>query len=56
MRRLTRLTLADVARITRGLKAVKPFIVTADWSPAALADQADLRSGLVANDPQLSLF
>jgi putative DNA modification/repair radical SAM protein len=56
MRRLTRLTLADVARITRGLKAVKPFIVTADWSPVALADQADLRPGLVANDPQLSLF
>jgi putative DNA modification/repair radical SAM protein len=56
MRRLTRLTLADVARITRGLKAVKPFIVTADWSPVALADQADLRPALVANDPQLSLF
>ena len=56
MRRQTRLTLADVARITRGLKAVKPFLVTADWSPVTLADRADLRSGLVAGDPQLSLF
>jgi predicted DNA-binding helix-hairpin-helix protein len=56
MRRLTRLTLADVARITRGLKAVKPFIVTADWLPVALADQANLRPALIANDPQLSLF
>ena len=56
MRRLTRLTLADVGRITRGLKAVKPFLITADWSPVAMADRADLRPGLIAGDPQLSLF
>ena len=56
MRRLTRLTLADVQRIARGLKAVKPFIVTADWSPVAMADSADLRPALLAGDPQLSLF
>jgi putative DNA modification/repair radical SAM protein len=54
MRRLARLTLADVGRIARGLKGLRPFIVTADWSPGALTDRADL--GAAAGDPQLMLF
>lgn len=56
MRRLTRLTLADVQRIARGLKAAKPFIVTDDWSPLALADREDLRPALLTGETQLSLF
>ena len=54
MRRLTRLTLADVGRIARGLKTVRPFIVAADWSPGALIDRSDLRGAVI--DRQLTLF
>ncbi len=33
-RRVTRLRLADVARVCRSIDAVRPFLVAADWSPA----------------------
>jgi putative DNA modification/repair radical SAM protein len=49
-RRHTRLTLADLGRVTRGLGKMKPFIIAADWSPAALADREDIAP------VQMSLF
>jgi len=55
VRRLKALALEDVRRLSRGLAKLKPFIVTADWRPGALADQADLRGRLAAPEQQ-SLF
>jgi putative DNA modification/repair radical SAM protein len=56
-RRHRRLRLADVARLTVSVAKLRPFIVTADWRPTLLADQADLRS-LVAprGQEQMELF
>jgi len=51
----TRLTLDDVKRVCGSVKRAKPFIVTADWTPGAAIDGADLRASLVAPQ-QLSLF
>lgn len=54
-RRQTRVTLADLKRITKSVEKMKPFIVTADWTPGASGDRADLRPSLV-EPAQLSLF
>jgi len=64
VRRFKALTLEDVRRLTRGIEKLKPFIVTADWTPGALTDSAGLRermtpraSGKAATAPaQMSLF
>ena len=58
VRRYKALTLEDVKRVCRGVEKVRPFIVTADWSPGALTDRADLRAWLPKEpEPeQLSLF
>lgn len=53
-RRHTRLRLADVARLSPGIRRALPFLVTADHSPARLTDRADLRQRLVPK--QMSLF
>ncbi|TAL33330.1 MAG: putative DNA modification/repair radical SAM protein [Phenylobacterium sp.] len=53
-RRHTRLTLADVGRLSRRVNTLKPFLVCADWSPGALTDRADLRARLEPR--QLDLF
>jgi putative DNA modification/repair radical SAM protein len=55
-RRFKRLTLEDVKRLCGGVKTARPFIVTADWSPGALTDRADLRARLAPAPQQLSLF
>jgi putative DNA modification/repair radical SAM protein len=56
-RRHTRLTFADVGRLSSGMARAKPFLVTADHRPVGLIDRADLRSRLVRRDEeQLSLF
>jgi putative DNA modification/repair radical SAM protein len=55
-RRLHALRLADLARLTGGLKRALPFIVTADHRPTRLLDRADLRAGLAPPPTQLSLF
>ena len=55
-RRHTRLRLADVARLSPGLKRALPFLVTLDHTPRSLIDRADLRGRLVAPARQLSLF
>jgi predicted DNA-binding helix-hairpin-helix protein len=54
VRRLKALTLEDVRRLTRGIEKLKPFIVTADWTPGALTDRADLRERVAPR--QMALF
>jgi predicted DNA-binding helix-hairpin-helix protein len=58
VRRLKRLTLEDVKRLARSVEKCKPFIVTADWSPGALTDAANLRARMpVEAEPvQLTLL
>ena len=41
-----KLRLDDVRRLTSSLKRVRPFIVTPDWRPGALLDDARLRQRL----------
>lgn len=55
-RRHSRLRLADLARLTPGLKRARPFVVAADHSPAGSLDRADLRQRLAPPAEQLSLF
>lgn len=55
-RRHHRLTLADVARMTASIDKVRPFIVTADWTPGGLVDDARLRQKLTPQPQQLTLF
>ncbi len=58
VRRHRTLRLEDVARLTRSLDKVRPFIVALDWTPGGLTDAADLKARLApARAPeQLSLF
>ncbi|MBB4838093.1 putative DNA modification/repair radical SAM protein [Sphingomonas kyeonggiensis] len=55
-RRMRRLQLADVARLTASIAKVRPFLVAADWRPVALSDRADLRSLVAPKREQLELF
>lgn len=55
-RRFHSLRLADLTRLTGGLKRALPFIVTADHRPTRLLDRADLRARLAPPPTQLSLF
>ncbi|GGC74384.1 putative DNA modification/repair radical SAM protein [Chelatococcus reniformis] len=55
-RRWTTLRLADVARLTAGLKRARPFLIAADHRPVGLTDRLDLRARLVTPPRQLSLF
>jgi len=54
-RRHTLLRLADVARLSPGIKRAKPFLIAADHSPLHLTDRADLRARLTI-PKQMSLF
>ncbi|HET7883655.1 MAG TPA: putative DNA modification/repair radical SAM protein [Acetobacteraceae bacterium] len=54
-RRHTTLRLADVARLTTGLRRALPFLVTPDHRPVRLTDRADLRQRLRPS-PQADLF
>ena len=53
-RRLKQLRLEDVARLTRSIKACRPFLIAADWRPLAEAD-AELARPQAA-PRQLDLF
>lgn len=55
-RRHKRIGLDDVKRLARSLEKLKPFIVTHDWRPGGLTDQADLRGRLAPEPEQLRLF
>jgi putative DNA modification/repair radical SAM protein len=54
-RRHTRLRLADIARLSPGIKRAMPFLIAADHSPARLTDRADLKARLTPAK-QMSLF
>lgn len=56
VRRFKRLTLADVKRLSRGVDRLRPFLVTADWTPGGLTDAADLRERLAPAPRQMDLF
>jgi putative DNA modification/repair radical SAM protein len=55
-RRHTTLRLADVGRLSAGLKRARPFLIALDHHPAALTDRADLRARLAPPVRQLGLF
>ncbi|MDC7785683.1 putative DNA modification/repair radical SAM protein [Rhodoplanes sp. TEM] len=55
-RRSGALRLVDLARLSGGLKRTRPFVVTADWRPTAMLDDAHLRRRLAPAPVQLSLF
>lgn len=55
-RRWRKLRLDDVARLTRSITKVRPFIVTDDWRPTMLIDRSDLRTVLAPRSEQLELF
>jgi putative DNA modification/repair radical SAM protein len=55
-RRLRKLRLEDVGRLTLSLTKVRPFIVTADWRPTLLTDRANLRALVAPKRQQLELF
>jgi putative DNA modification/repair radical SAM protein len=55
-RKHTTLRLADIARLTTGLKRARPFLVTPDHRPTRLTDRANLRQHLVHSTPQPDLF
>lgn len=56
-RRLRRLRLDDLRRLTTSLARIRPFVVAADWRPVSLIDRADLRGLLAPAQPrQLELF
>jgi predicted DNA-binding helix-hairpin-helix protein len=55
-RRHTRLTLADVGRLTRALKRARPFLITPDHRPVKLTDRLDLRERLTEPMRQADLF
>ncbi len=54
-RRVTRVTLDDLKRVGAVLKRARAFVITADWTPGALADRDSLKAALV-QPQQLSLF
>ncbi|MGA0546569.1 putative DNA modification/repair radical SAM protein [Brevundimonas sp. VNH65] len=58
VRRHRTLRLDDVARLTRSIDKVRPWIVALDWTPGGLTDAADLRARLSprVRSQQLSLF
>jgi putative DNA modification/repair radical SAM protein len=55
-RRHTRLTLADLRRLSPGLRRALPFLIAADHQPGGLTDRLDLRERLVRKPIQLGLF
>jgi len=55
-RRLRRLRLDDVARLTASIAKVRPFLIAEDWRPVALSDRDDLRALVAPKREQLELF
>ena len=55
-RRHRRLRLEDVARLTVSIAKLRPFIVTADWTPARIDGAENLRARLAPAPEQMELF
>lgn len=56
LRRQKAVRLEDVGRLTRNLARLQPFIVTQDWSPGGLTDDARLAERFAGPPEQLCLF
>jgi len=57
VRRYRTLRLEDVARLTRSVDKVRPWITALDWTPGGLTEAEDLKARLATPAPeQLSLF
>ena len=54
-RRLGKLRLGDLAKLTTSVKKLLPFVVTLDWRPGKLTDSADLRARFAPPAEQLAL-
>jgi len=54
-RRLGKVRLGDLAKLTASVKKLLPFIVTPDWRPGKLTDSADLRARFAPPAEQLTL-
>ncbi|HKT77982.1 MAG TPA: putative DNA modification/repair radical SAM protein [Sphingobium sp.] len=55
-RRHRSLRLDDVARLTRSVVKLRPFLMTSDWRPSQLLDRQDLRGSLAPAPAQMELF
>ncbi|MFK8031410.1 MAG: putative DNA modification/repair radical SAM protein [Gammaproteobacteria bacterium] len=55
-RRVHALRLTDLARLTTSVHRLRPFVVTPDWRPTKLLEQATLRQQLAPPPVQRSLF
>jgi len=56
-RRHHRLRLEDLARLTRSVARMRPFLIAADWRPTRETDRIDLRQRLASPPPrQMELF
>jgi putative DNA modification/repair radical SAM protein len=55
-RRWRRLRLDDIARLTRSIAKIRPFLIAEDWRPVALADRAEPIAPVVPNTEQMELF
>lgn len=57
-RRIKRLRLDDVAKLTVSIAKVRPFLITADWRPTQLSDRVDLAAFVAPpqRSEQLELF
>ncbi|PKP91294.1 MAG: putative DNA modification/repair radical SAM protein [Alphaproteobacteria bacterium HGW-Alphaproteobacteria-16] len=55
-RRWRRLRLEDVARLTRGIAKLRPFLIADDWRPVALADRIDPLPVAIPQSEQMELF
>ena len=55
-RRLGKLRLDDISRLSGALARARPFIVTLDWRPTALLDDAHSRRKLAPQPVQLALL
>ncbi len=55
-RRMKRLGLDDLARLTNSVARLRPFIVAQDWLPVALGDRLDLTPIVKPPAAQLDLF
>ena len=55
-RRIRKLRLDDVARLTLSITKVRPFICASDWRPTLLTDRANLRILIAPKEQQLELF
>ena len=55
-RQWRRLRLEDVGRLTVSIAKLRPFLITEDWRPVALAERADLKPLVKPKREQLELF